>query len=83
MHRLRCVRSSGTAPIILSSGSSRRANSSLETPIANDELFERPEEKRAGASGRQAGDAGRVRGQKLRLLLFDLEEFVGGDRVLQ
>ena len=37
----------------------------------------------AGAAGLVTGGAGRVRGQQLRLLFFDLEEFDGDDRLLQ
>ena len=39
--------------------------------------------EKAGAAGLVSGRAGRVRGQQLRLLLFDLEEFDGVDRLLQ
>ena len=39
--------------------------------------------KEAGAAGLVPGGTGRVRGQQLRLLLFDAEEFHGDDRHLQ
>ena len=60
----------------------RGAKCSLEHAIASDELFE-VEEKKPELLAAQADGQSRSRGQKLRLLLFDLKEFVGGDRVLQ
>ena len=45
MHRLDCVKSSEVVSLIPSSGSSRRAKCSLETPVATVELFEVAEKK--------------------------------------
>ena len=62
----------------------RRAKCSLEHAVATDELFEVEEKKPELLMAARPALAVRLSGQKLRLLLFDLEELlVGGDRVLQ
>ena len=64
MHRLDCVKSSEVVSLIPSSGSSRRAKCSLETPVATVELFEVAEKKPKLLAAHAVGPSGHARGRR-------------------